>query len=388
MRICYIANAGSLHTYRWLRYFAENGHQVYLVSLISNNPNIDFESASIKENFSDTSSKIKKLRAEYEKIGVKMYPLDITHPFKIPIVLLKTRRYIRRLKPEIVHAHYVSTNGFLGTFSGFHPIVITAWGSDVLIDAKGLKKQLVKYALKKADLVTCDGEKSKDAMLNLGINQKKIKLIYHGMDTKVFTSEQRSKEFIKNLFDNEDFHVVISNRSLKPIYNIETVIKTIPLILKKMSDAKFIIAGEGSEEYYLRDLAKSLGISDSIRFVGWIPHEELPKYLASSDVYVSTSLSDSFAVSTLEAMACELAPVVTAVGDNRNWIKDGENGFVVPIKNPEALAEKIIYLLENEGVRKKFGKINREIVKEKADYNKEMEKMENIYIELIEKYKK
>jgi glycosyltransferase involved in cell wall biosynthesis len=136
------------------------------------------------------------------------------------------------------------------------------------------------------------------------------------------------------------------------------------------------------------DLAKSLDVFDATRFVGWIQNDKLPDYLSPSDVYVSTSLSDGgVAVSTLEAMACELPCIVTNVGDNNKWIKNGENGFIVPTKDPKALAGKIIYLLENEDIRMTFGKKNRKIIEEKQDYYKEMLKMENIYIELVKRYK-
>ena len=388
MRICYIANAGSLHTYSWLRYFAENGHQVYLVSLISNNPNIDFVSAGIKENFLDTRLKIKKLRAEYEKIGVEMYPLDITHPFKIPIALLKTRRYIRRLKPDIVHAHYVSTNGFLGTFSGFHPFVITAWGSDIVTDVKGLKKRLITYALKGLDLITCDGGNLRKALIELGAEPQKIYRICWGTDTRKFNPEQRSEKIREDLGISNS-PTIISSKNLEPGYDIESLVKSIPLVLKKVPEAKFVIAGRGSQETELKQLAKSLGVSDSVRFVGWIPSDEYPQYLASADIYVCTSLSDGgLAISTKEAMACELPVVITDLEVNTEWIKDEENGFIVSLKDPKTLAEKITYLIEHEDIRMKFGELGRKMVKERFEYDKELKKVENLYEQLIREHKK
>jgi len=107
------------------------------------------------------------------------------------------------------------------------------------------------------------------------------------------------------------------------------------------------------------------------------------------DVYVSTSLSDAgIAASTAEAMACRLPVVVTDVADNKKWVDNGVNGFVVPIKDPKSLAEKIIYLLQNENIRKKFGKINRKIIEEKNNYYKEMKKMEDIYKRLTRRHEK
>jgi len=223
-------------------------------------------------------------------------------------------------------------------------------------------------------------------MIKLGEDSQKIKIVYHGVDTKEFNPKQQDRKLREELkiFDSP---TVISTRGLEPIYNVESLIKAIPLVLKQVPDAKFIIVNNGSQEAHLKELSKSLGIWYNVKFVGLIQHHELPKYFASSDVYVSTSLSDSFAVSTLEAMACGLAPVVTDVGDNRKWIKEEENGFIVPVKDPKVLAEKIIYLLENEDIRKRFGEANRRIIEEKADYYKEMEKVENIYKALVERYK-
>jgi glycosyltransferase involved in cell wall biosynthesis len=123
-----------------------------------------------------------------------------------------------------------------------------------------------------------------------------------------------------------------------------------------------------------------LGISDSVKFVGFIPNEKLPEYLASADVYVSTSLSDAgLAASTAEAMACGLPVIVTDFGDNRRWVKNGVNGFIVPLRDPKTLADKIVYLLKNENIRKEFGIRNRIIIEKKNNYYKEMERMEHIY---------
>ena len=103
---------------------------------------------------------------------------------------------------------------------------------------------------------------------------------------------------------------------------------------------------------------------------------------------IYTFLEDAgLAASTAEAMACGLPVIITEFGDNRKWVEDDVNGFVVPLKDLKTLAEKIIYLFENEDVRMEFGMTNKKIIEERNNYYKEMEKMENIYIELIERYK-
>jgi len=149
-------------------------------------------------------------------------------------------------------------------------------------------------------------------------------------------------------------------------------------------NAKFIIIGTGTEENTLKKLTRRLNLSNSVEFLGYISNIDLPKYLASSDIYVSTSLSDGgLATSTAEAMACGLPLVVTDFGDNSKWINNEINGYLVPLKNPKILAEKIVLLLKDPDNRTLFGQRNREIAVDKLDLHKGMNKVEAIYEELV-----
>jgi glycosyltransferase involved in cell wall biosynthesis len=364
MRICYIGDANSIHMQKWVSWFTNKGHDVHLIT--------------------DRPAEIN---------GVQIYAIgnkkrDSFSNFIKKI--LQTRRLVRKIEPDVLHAHYAFGYGTFGAFANYHPFVLSPWGSDILIEPEQskIKKFLVKFALKKADLITCDGDNTIEKMISFGTDSKKIHRIYHGVDPAQFSPNKRDKK-LKERLGVSDSPSIISTRNLDLIYGIETLIESVPLILKKIPNAKFIVAGElvydkTVEKEYLKKMAKSLGVINSIKFVGTIPHDELPYYLTSSDVYVSTSLSDGgIAMSTLEAMACEVAPIVTDVADNKKWIKNGENGFVIPLKDPNTLAEKIIYLLQDEGVRKNFGKISREIVKEKQNYEKEMKKVEKLCTNLI-----
>lgn len=366
--ICYLANAAAIHTVKWINYFAEHEWKVDLITWHPPASN------------SGIHSDVEIHRIYFPPHYIARYG-----------ALLEITRLVKNIQPDIIHAHYISHFGILAglysCLSGFKPIVLTAWGSDILIDTKGFKKQLVKYTLKRADLITCDAEHVIKKMVNLGADPRKITFNNFGTDTQKFKPGQKNEKLREELGISNS-PAIISLRNLKPLYDVESLITAIPLVLKDVPDAKFIIAGRGSQETELKRLAKSLGVSDSIRFVGWIPYDELPKYLTSADIYVSTSLSDAgLAASTCEAMACELPVVITDFGDNRKWVKDGVNGFIVPLKDPQSLAEKIIYLLKNIDDRKEFGNRNREIIENDYNYSKEMEKMETIYIELIERYR-
>jgi glycosyltransferase involved in cell wall biosynthesis len=109
----------------------------------------------------------------------------------------------------------------------------------------------------------------------------------------------------------------------------------------------------------------------------------MPAYLNASDLYVSSSLSDGTSLSLLEAMACGLPVVVTDVPAILEWVVNGENGLVVPRRSIDELAEAIIYLLQREDVRKEMGEKNIAIAKERADWDKNFKKLEDIYETLV-----
>jgi glycosyltransferase involved in cell wall biosynthesis len=370
VRICYLANASSVHTSRWIRYFVERGHEVHVIS---------FEKAQIKG-------------ATVHVLKLPVLVKSATFPLKVASIF-RIKALIGRMKPDVLHAHYVTNYGLFGALCNVKPFILTAWGSDVLAVPEArlisiIKKQMAIFALKKADVITCDAKHMKEVMKNLGVPAEKIELVYFGVDTRKFSHRHESNA-LKAKLETYDSPTVISLRNLEPIYDVETLVKSVPLVLEKIPETKFVIAGKGSEERKLKELAKSLGVKDNVKFAGFIPNEELPEYLNTVDVYVSTALSDAgIAASTAEAMACEIPVVITDVADNKKWVEDGVNGFLVPIKDPKSLAEKIIYLLRNEDVRKRFGKINRQIIEERNNYYGEMKKMEDIYKGLIRRREK
>jgi len=357
----------SIHTQRWVKYFAEKGHEVYLIS---------------PEPPGD--SKVENVRL-YVLKNVCPQRWIVSSAINLLSYIMQVRRLIRRIKPDIVHAHYIAPHGFLGALSGFHPFILTVWGSDVLITPKesGRIKAEVKFALRRADLITCGAEHVRRELVELGIKLEKISLVYWGIDTQKFHPRQRSAK-IQGELGISDSPTVISLSSLEPSYDIESLIASVPLVLKEIPEAKFVIAGKGSQEIKLKELARSLGVSASLRFVGWIPHDQIPEYIACGDVSVSTFLSSGgLSQGTAEAMACGLPVILTDFGDNRKWVQDGVNGYIIPLRSPEVLASKIIHLIHNKDTREKFGQINKQIIEERDNWQKEMGKMENLYNELI-----
>lgn len=361
MKICYLSDARSVHTAKWVSWFHRAGHEVCVFSVESGTEDWDPE------------------------IPVhRLKTTSIFNSYRLWHDLQKIKRYIKEAKPDIIHAHFVSINGFIGALLGFHPLVVTAWGSDILVNQHGNKLWRVKYALKKANCLTCDAQHAVERMVELGASRGNISRINFGIDAKLFCPRGKDIELAQELGLTNRGPVIVSSRQLHPIYDVESLIQAIPGVLKKFEDAVFLILGDGPERGALEELAASLGVSGSVVFTGRLPNQLFPKYLCLADVYVSTSLSDAgIAASTAEAMACGLPVVSTDFGENDQWIVDGEGGYLVPIKSPTELTNKLIRLLSDRKILESAGTKNRAIVVENNDYESEMGKMESIYAKLI-----
>lgn len=365
MRICYLANPSSIHTHKWVRYFVERGHEIYVIS---------FEKGQIEG-------------AKVHTLQLPVLVRSATFPLKLASIY-RIKMLIRNLKPDVLHAHYVTNYGFFGALCNYEPFVVTALGSDILSVTtespliRGIKKLITTYVAKKADVVTVDSNSLRKEIVKFGAPIEKVNIISHGASLKQFNPNKKFALFKKTMNIPPAAEIVVSTRNFEKVYDIETVIKTIPEVNRIKPNAYFLVIGEGTQKKYLQKLAEGLNAQKHVKFLGKIPNQEVAAVLANSNIYVSTSLSDSTSVSLLEAMASQLPVVVTDIEGNREWIRNGENGFIIPKSNPELLAEKIIQLLNDKSVAERFGVRNREIVEEKANFDKEMARVEKIYEQL------
>jgi glycosyltransferase involved in cell wall biosynthesis len=364
-KICYLGSAISIHVQRWANYFVEHEWEVHI---ITKEPAKDGLHPNIKQHFSPA-----------------FFPQSI-HKLNFPIHLHNINKLINLIKPDVVHAISIESYGAYTGFIKSKAVVLTGWGFKHTITSKGLQKWIEQRALKKADIVHVDSYDLKDAIVKYGCDENKVVVIPWGVNVNMFNPDINGSELRQKL-ELEGSPVVVSIRNFEPEYNIECLINAIPLVLNEISQAKFLILGSGSLKSKLKQMVKDLGVLNSVHFVGRSSYDKIPQYLKSADIYVSTSLLDSSSVSLQEAMACGLPVVVTDAPSNKEWIKDGWNGYVIQRKDSKALATKIIALLNDEKKQESFGIRNRELAEEKSDQEKCMLKMENLYKELVERYK-
>ena len=364
MKIIYTAPLNSYHTYRWLKFFIGKGHDVH-VFRYKNEDVSDIENLTIHD-----------LNTEATTVGI------VKNIFKFLRIKRKLDSIVRKIKPDIIHAHWIDPYAFMASRTRVCPFIVTAWGSDVLVEPKksSIKRYIVKRVLKRADRITCDAEHMKDAMTALGADRNKIDIIYFGTDCTKFNPEKNDSGLVRELGFPSNTNLVVSMRALKSIYNIETFVNAIPLILDKHKNTGFIIVGEGPEKEMLMKTAEDLDVIENVRFAGRLSDDDMQRYVASSDVYVSTSLSDGgIAASTAEAMASGVPVVVSDFGNNRDWVEEGISGLLFPLKDYATLAEKVVYLLDHPEKSVNIAQEGRKIIETRNNWHLEMEKVHTVY---------
>ena len=318
-----------------------------------------------------------KLLIEHKKVPyLRMVLYYVTGFFLTIYALFKNRCHL-------IHVHWAIPTGLIGVLSGLllkKPVIVTIHGSDLrmALEKPGFLRKIFVYVCKKASHINCVSKVQKQELEKLDISNKKISIMPMGVDNAFLEVGKNRKIGLE-----KPSFTILSNRNLFPIYNVSLLIRAIPVVLKEEPNTKFLIAGEGSEKETLEKEVKSLKINSSVKFLGRVPHEEMPDLLSQADIYVSTSLYDGTSVSLLEAMGAGAFPIVTDIPSNREWVTHNENGFLVPFNEGKTLANGIIDVIRNQSFLEKSWEKNLSIIEEKALWAITIKNIKSIYTKLL-----
>ena len=360
MKICYLADAGSIHTQKWAKHFASKGNEVHIISF----RNADIQNVEVHFLNVHGFISISPVASLLSRAGYILWARKI-------------KRLVNKINPDILHAHWATSYGLLAALTGFHPFILSAWGSDILIspESNRLMKIIVEFNLKKADVVTATSRTLSIATKKLIYDEKPVHIIPFGVDTKLFSPSEytpSTKEVCIGVV-----------KSLEEEYGIEYLIRAFNIVIDKGFDCKLLIVGSGSLKEKLISLTKKLRLSKLVTFTGKINNDDIVNYLHRMDIFVTPSLSESFGVSVVEASSCEIPVIASDVGGLPEVIVDGETGFLIPPRNEAAIAEKIIKLIEQPGLRKNIGSNGRKFVLDNYDWNLCAKKMEEVYESIL-----
>lgn len=365
MKVLLLSDINSAHTQKWAIGLSKKGIDIGIFSI--SKPVTDWYAKYNIVLLSDSSIENQN-SSSLSKLGYFKF---------IP----KLKAAIKKFKPDIVHGHYASSYGILGARSGFHPFVLSVWGSDVYdFPNKSIPNKLIlKYNLKKADqIVSTSHIMAKETKK---YTSKNIVITPFGVDLNIFKPTK-----VKSVFSSEDI-VIGTVKSLEIKYGIDYLLKAFAILKMRCSELplKLLIVGDGSEMDNLKALSKSLKIENETIFTGKVVQEDVPKFQNMLTVYVSLSIynSESFGVAAIEASACEKPVVVSDVDGFKEVVDNNVTGIIVPKCNIEETVKAIEFFILDKGRSLEFGKNGRVRVSKLYNWEDNLQLMIRIYKELL-----
>jgi glycosyltransferase involved in cell wall biosynthesis len=292
--------------------------------------------------------------------------------YHVSFPFLKSKEIVGKYNIQVLHAnHFLDTHTLVAAVLSKvlnRPFVLAIegeykttgrWYVDVVM--RLWEKSFGMFAVKVASRIIVLDKVLAEYVVRLGALPNKVVIIPSGVDMDYFDSERfDASEIRKQLNMNNSFVVGYVGRFV-PLKGVKDLIKAVSLVREKFGDVRLLLVGDGPLRLELEKLASRLGVPAI--FTGWTS-DPRPFY-AVMDILVNPSYSEGLPIVALEAMAMGKPIVLTEVGGCRSLVKDGQNGFLIPPGNYKMLSEKIIFLIKNEQLRRKMGRLNRVISTER-----------------------
>jgi glycosyltransferase involved in cell wall biosynthesis len=337
-----------------------------------------------------------KNNAKEEKMeNIAVYRVGLGMKFDkylLPILgFLKAKKLFKKNKYSLIWSINASQAGLAALFSKMKspklPFLLTLQeGSSEqrIFRRRWIVWPLFKLIFKKADYIQTISKH----LANFGKKMRAhcpIEVVPNGVNIEKFekilkTSEQERQRLRTELHIKDEEKVIITVSRLALKNAIEDLIQS----LKYLSlPVKLLILGTGFEEKKLSNLSKKLDLENKVLFLGLVPPDEVPKYLAISDVFVRPSISEGLGNVFLEAMAAGVPIIGTPVGGIPDFLKNGETGLFCQVRSPKSIAEAIKKILEDKNLRDKLIENGKKLVEENYSWDNIAVKMNKIFNRLL-----
>ena len=316
----------------------------------------------------------------------KSYLAKIQVPLFLLSELFFTMKIVKRDKIDIIHSHWLLPQGLIGAiikklYKIYH--VATVHGSDVnMVKKNRFLRKIGSFIITNSNKITVNSTFTKNLILDIASrrNEEKIKIIPMGIDLDRFT--QVSDINLKKKYTDGNLLLFVGR--LIDWKGAKYLVKAMKDVVETFPKTKLLIVGSGPEKTKLKELIIELNLEDKVCFIGEIKNTEMPKYYSAADVFIIPSIvvdghTEGLGVVTLEAMACGTPVIGSHVGGIPDVIKDGYNGFLVPEKSHEELTKRIIRLLSDKELEKKFIRNGLKTVKEKFSWYIVSDKMISLF---------
>ncbi len=381
MKILFIADVRSPISQNWIRHFVKRGDEVYLASTFAGEAGFPLAGfAFIPVAFSAVKrSERASRRGASLTVGLRTRIRQWLAPLTLPAAARRLRAFVERVQPDLIHAMRIPYEGMVAAsaLGCDWRLILSVWGNDFTLHARAtpLMSAHTRKALQAAAALHADCERDIRLAAQWGFDSAKPTLVAPGnggIRADVFyPPSQPVRE-----------PVIVNPRGFRAYVRNDSFFRAIPLALKEIPDAKFIFSAMQGEPQALR-WAKELGIEHAVTFNPPVSHAQMAELFRAAQIVASPSVHDGTPNSLLEGMACGCFPVAGDLESIREWIRHGENGLLFDSSDPQAIAAALLSALKNEDLRRRAAGLNARLVAERAEYEKNMKRVEEFYKAII-----
>lgn len=360
MRVLYVSDRYCVHDHRFLSAIREAGFETHFLPLSTS---AGGDSRPLPEGV-----------VEHKAVGLPAQAGVLALYRHLPIF----QRRLGEVRPDLVHAGPVHRGALMAALSGFHPLVTMSWGWDLLKAGKApIQRWLARFTLRRSDAFIGDCQAVRSAAMDLGMPEGRMAIFPWGVDLERFRPGREPELLARMGWD--DAFVVITTRAFEPMYDPETVAEGFILASAQAPDLRWLALGEGSLKPRVTERVEAAGLRGRVHFAGSVGYETLPSYFRAADLYVSASLVDGSSVSLMEALASGLPAAVSDIPGNREWVSQGENGWLFPVRDAASLGTLILDARGDAETRRRMGVTARRIAEARADWSVHKAKLREAY---------
>jgi N-acetyl-alpha-D-glucosaminyl L-malate synthase BshA len=317
-------------------------------------------------------------RVHFHEVNVTPYPLFDPYPPYTLALATKMAEVAAYEKLEVLHVHYAIPHAISAYLAkqilrSNLKVITTLHGTDItLVGRDESYLPITKFGIEVSDGVTAVSQWLKQETAVNFHTDKHIDVIPNFVDPSRFHRDTA----ICNMFASPGDKLVCHVSNFRPVKRVMDVIQTFEKIAARIP-SRLLMIGDGPERSRVEAYARAHHLRDRVFFLGNVPN--LEEVLGACDLFLLPSESESFGMAALEAMASEVPVIATRTGGLPEVVFDGYTGFLVPVGEIEAMAERGIEILSNDGLRRKMGKRGREMAIENFDEEKIVPRYRELY---------
>ncbi|MBC8331062.1 MAG: glycosyltransferase family 4 protein [Anaerolineae bacterium] len=389
MKLLFIADGRSPIALNWIGYFVAQGHEVHLASLYPCQPDLRLASLSIipvafsgaveqGSSVAGRASLKKRLMRAIATPAVRTWLRHTFVPRSLPKAATELQSLIDKLQPDLIHAMRIPYEGMLAALVELSaPLLISVWGNDFTLHAPATHHltRLTKLALQRADALHTDCQRDLDLARQLSFAADKPGVVLPGgggIQMDVFYPHTLGREA------GGEGCVIINPRGLRAYVRSDTFFEAVPRVLARHPEAQFICPAMQNQPE-AESWASRLGAGDSLSLLPRLSRVQMAAAYRQAQIVLSITEHDGTPNTLLEALACGCFPIVGDIPSLREWIRDGENGFLVDPGDADALAKAVGAALLDPELRARAREINLKMIAARAEYGAVMERAEQFY---------